>query len=392
MRILYVTANSFLRSTSTILNLVIRDLRPRGLQPVLLFQEEGPWQRELAAEGIPCYFDPLRIPDKYRPLRSASDIGRLVRLVRRERIELIHCNEHDHYPLVRQVARWAGVPVVTLVHWDLHPGFGLWAFRPPYQPACLEFVSRAVLEVSRPALPPELPPASTRVLMNGLDMSQFLARGDGGATLRAAWHAGPDTVVLGTASALRPRKRLEDFIRLIARLRGRGLKVRGILAGGGRFADPAYVADLVEIIRAERLQDDCLMVGNLDPLTPFLQAIDLFVSTSRWETFGMSLCEAMVCGKPVLAYDAGSVVEVVPDPAWVVPQGNLDALTTLAAELATDPVLRAERGRQAEQHVRAHFDGPVVAARQAAIYEEVLGRPLGDRTTARPGREGGVPA
>src|SRR5207247_4885658 len=118
---------------------------------------------------------------------------------------------------------------------------------------------------------------------------------------RTAWGAGRDTVVVGTASAIRPRKQLEDFIRLIGRLRARGLNVRGVVAGGGRFADPDYARMLEGLIRQERLEDHCLMVGNLDPITPFMKAIDLFISTSRWETFGMSVCEAMLCGKPSLA-------------------------------------------------------------------------------------------
>src|SRR5262249_51412891 len=108
MRILYVTANSFLRSTTSSLNAILEQLRPRGLQPVMLFRERGPWQEHLAGEGIACYFNPLLMPDRWQPLRSLGHLYRLVRLVRRERIDLIHCNEHEHYPLLRHVGRWTG--------------------------------------------------------------------------------------------------------------------------------------------------------------------------------------------------------------------------------------------------------------------------------------------
>src|SRR5205823_2735243 len=93
-RVLYVTANSFLRSTTSSLNAILRQLRPRGVEPVMLFREPGPWQQALAADGVPCYFDPLLVPGKDRPLGSLRDLWRLTRLVRRERIDLIHCNEH----------------------------------------------------------------------------------------------------------------------------------------------------------------------------------------------------------------------------------------------------------------------------------------------------------
>lgn len=380
MRVLYVTNNAHLRSTSTLVDVALRRLAPRGLEPVMVFRDPGPWQEDLAARGVPCHFHPLAIPDKTRPLRSLRSVWRLVRLVRRERIDLIHCNEHDHYPLLRHVARWSGRPMATVVHWNVERAFGEWAFRPPYVPDALLFVSRAVLDVSRPALA-AIPDDRLKVIMNGLEMDEYLARGGDGAALRAAWGAGPDTVVLGTASAIRPRKTLEDFVRLVRRLLDRGLRVRGVIAGGGRFAEPDYLATLHGLVRELRLQDECLLVGNLDPITPFMKAIDVFVSTSKWETFGLSVCEAMVCGKPAVAYDAGSLAEVIPDPWCVVPHGDLDGLTDRAARLVADPEFRRDLGGRAERFVREHFDAPVLAARQQAIYEEILGRPLAPRAT-----------
>src|SRR5262245_17528494 len=132
MRVLYTTSNSNLGSTTSSINAIIQELIPRGLSPVVLFQEPGPWQQEIAARGIPCYFHPLRSPGWERPLGSIRDLWRLTRLVRREKIDLIHCNEHNHYPLVRRVARSAGVPIVVSLHWNLEPSFSHWAFRPPF--------------------------------------------------------------------------------------------------------------------------------------------------------------------------------------------------------------------------------------------------------------------
>jgi glycosyltransferase involved in cell wall biosynthesis len=271
--------------------------------------------------------------------------------------------------------------MTTLVHWDIGRDYGLWAFRPPHVPDCLEFVSKAVLGTSLPALT-RVPKDRLKVLMNGLAMDEYLARGGNGTDLRTAWGVDDDTVVVGTASAIRPRKTLEDFIHLIRRLLDRGLKVRGVIAGGGRFADTDYLAELHELVRQQRLEKDCLMIGNLDPITPFMKAIDLFVSTSKWETFGMSVCEAMVCGKPAIAYDAGSLAEVVPESWCIVPFGALDALEERAIRLVTDATFRRELGRQGEHFVRQHFDGPVLAARQQAIYEAILKRPLQPRTKA----------
>jgi glycosyltransferase involved in cell wall biosynthesis len=376
MRILYVTANSFLRSTTSSLNAILEQLRPRGLHPIMLFKEPGPWQEQLAADGVPCYFNPLLMPDKWHPVRSLADIYGLVRLVRRERIDLIHCNEHDHYPLLRRVGRWTGRPVIATLHWNLEPGVGYWPFGAPYHPAALQFLSRAQLETSRPGFPPDLPPERIKLLMSGLAIDDFLSRGDDGRALRTGWGVGPNTVVLGTASAIKPRKHLEDFIRLIGRLRDRGLDVLGVIAGGGRFTDPAYLEQLQALLAELRLQRQCRFVGNLDPVTPFVKALDVSVNTAEMEILSMSLCEAQACGKPTIAYGVGGNPEALPDPWCVAPFGDLDALEEKAARLVTDEAFRRQMGETAERFVRENFDAPVLAARQAGIYEEILGRPL----------------
>jgi glycosyltransferase involved in cell wall biosynthesis len=284
---------------------------------------------------------------------------------------LIHCNVHDHYPLLRHVARWSGRPIVVTARFRIGPEFGLWAFRPPYLPDVIQFTSRTQLEECQEALPPSLDESRIKLIMNGLDVDDFLSRSSG-EDLRVGWPVGEQTIVIGTASTIRPRKRIEDFILLVGRLRLRGLDVVGMIAGGGIFGDQAYWDRLQALILGEGLGPHCLMLGNLDPVAPFMRSIDLFVTTSSYESFGMSVCEAQACGKPAIGYDAGSVRELLPDRWGLVPLGDLDALVEKATTLATDPGLRRRLGEAGRDFVRAHFDAPVLAARQAEIYEEVL--------------------
>jgi glycosyltransferase involved in cell wall biosynthesis len=124
------------------------------------------------------------------------------------------------------------------------------------------------------------------------------------------------------------------------------------------------------------LHDRCRMLGNLDPVTPFFKAIDVSINTAEMEILSMSLCEAQACGKPTLAYAVGGNAEALPDPWCTARFGDLDALEAKAARLVTDTAFRRDLGTRAERFVREHFDAPVLAARQATIYEQVLGRPL----------------
>jgi glycosyltransferase involved in cell wall biosynthesis len=362
-----------LGGTSSNINATLKVLRPRGLNPIMLFREPGPWQRELEADGIPCYFDSLRVPDKHRPVRSFLDVWKLIRLVRRERVDLIHVNEHQDYPLFRLVARWTGIPTVVTLHWNLEPGFGRWAFRAPYRPACLQFLSQAQLDVSRGAWAPDLAPEQIKLLLGGMCMDDFLARDDRDHEFRSQWGVDAGTVVVGIACAMKPRKRLEDFVRLIGMLRQRGLNVLGVVAGGGPFTDPAYEERIVSLIRQHRLEQHCRLLGFVHPLTPFFRAIDICVHTSEMEILSMSLCEAMACRKPTVAYDVGGNREEMPDAWCVAPPGDFPALVEKVARLVNDEPFRLQLGAAAERHVRTYFDASPLAARQAAIYDELLG-------------------
>jgi len=373
MNVLYVTANSHLRSTTSSLNAIIRELRPHGVVPVMWFRETGPWQAALSAEGWRCIVAPFEIPDKRSPIRALRQTWDVVRIIRRERIALIHCNEHEHYPMLRLAARLTGVPMVVSLHWNLEGGYGRWAFGKPYTPAALQFLSQAQLDVSRPALPADLPPDRVKLLMSGLYIDAFLALGGGAEKLRAAWGADNDTVVLGVAAAIKPRKHLEDFIRLVARLRRDGRPVLGVIAGGGAFADADYQQFLEQTILEEGVGSHCKMIGNMDPVTPFFQAIDIAVNPSEMEILSMSMCEAMACGRPMIAYAVGGNPETVHDRWCVVPFGDLDALTDRARRLVDDPVFRRVQGQAALKHVRAQFDAPALAGREAKIYCQALG-------------------
>ncbi len=392
MRVLYVTQNSSLRSTTCYLNAIFRQLIPQGLEPVMLFREPGPWQRQLADQGIPCYFHSLRPLKKSAPLRSLWSLWRLTGIVKREQINLIHCNEHELFPLMRYVGAWCRCPIVTGVRFRLGSGFANWAFRAPWTPACLQFTSRDQLDASLGMLPSNITLDRVKLVMNGLDIQEFLASNVGANELRRSWDADSSKVVIGTASVIRRRKRIEDFIRLIAELRAKGLEVVGVVARGGRFADEGYPEELEELIRELNLTPHCRMLGNLDPIAPFMQAIDIFVSTSSMETFGMSVCEAMVCEKPVVAYDVGSLREVARDPWCLVPFPDHQVLCEKVARLVEDEESRRRMGEAGAAHVHANFDAPVLAARQASIYEQVLGRDLfsGPQGTAKHGTESEV--
>jgi len=111
-----------------------------------------------------------------------------------------------------------------------------------------------------------------------------------------------------------------------------------------------------------------------DQLPAALNAGDLLVLPSVAEAFGLALVEAMACGLPVIACNAHGPAEIVRDgeSGWLVPPDDEQALAAALADAATHAGERRRRGEQAATDAREHFGWQTIAARIAALYEQVV--------------------
>ena len=84
---------------------------------------------------------------------------------------------------------------------------------------------------------------------------------------------------------------------------------------GARVAFPGFVADA--------------------DLPALYSGATCFVTASRYEGFGLPALEAISCGTPVVAFDAGAVPEVAGPGALLAPDGDLTALFRAVTRSAT---------------------------------------------------------
>ena len=90
----------------------------------------------------------------------------------------------------------------------------------------------------------------------------------------------------------------------------------------------------------------------------------------------MSVAEAMACGRPVVAADAGGTAElVVPGvTGFVVPIGDVLATAERASALFADADLRGRMGRAARDRAVAEFGISRMVREYEALYERVARR------------------
>ena len=103
-----------------------------------------------------------------------------------------------------------------------------------------------------------------------------------------------------------------------------------------------------------------------------LQGSDIFLNTSFQEGFGISVCEAMACQLPIVAFDVPGVRDLVtPRCGFLVPLGDIDRMIARVKVLIENDSLRKKMGRRARERVLEFFTWQRAAERIFEIYSNV---------------------
>lgn len=371
LNVLYLTNSPYLGGTGRILQSWITLGRERGVRGHLVARSSSDLLSWARAEGIDAFVDEMPWPDRLRPHLAIWHAWRVWRWARRRDIDIIHCNEHNVYPFALVLRRWLRKPIVCHVRYTLDRGFAEWAFSGGRAPAALLWTSETQRRDSANAVEGVVPEYVQHTVRLGIDLDHFGRRTDVREATRCAWRVSADDVLIVTASPLRPRKRVEDFVRLIVDVSARHPHVAGVIAGGTVPGEEEYERAIQRAIAESRLGHRLQWIGYLEPVEPLYQAGDIVVSTSEYETFGNSVCEAMACRRPVAAYSGGSVQEVVGDAGLIVPTPDYESLLESVERLVVDPELRHDLGERARQRVADTFSPSASFDQMLRVYRAI---------------------
>jgi glycosyltransferase involved in cell wall biosynthesis len=154
------------------------------------------------------------------------------------------------------------------------------------------------------------------------------------------------------------------FLRAAARvLRDRPeLAVRFFVVGGPIYATPGSQysrKELQTLVNQMGIADSVGFIDYQADVRPIFRSLDVVVHASTEpEPFGLTIIEAMACGRPVVVSQAGGAAEIIRsehDGLGVEPGGER-SLCEAMCRLLGDDVLRANLGAKARQTVCDRFD------------------------------------
>lgn len=121
--------------------------------------------------------------------------------------------------------------------------------------------------------------------------------------------------------------------------------------------------------------------GFVEDVASAMRSLDIVVHASTSpEPFGMVIIEAMACGKPVIASQAGGASELFVDGENALghPPGDAEFLSRQICRLASDAQLRRRLGEAGRATVERLFHGKRLAQELVAAYRSVSGSARAD--------------
>jgi len=310
-----------------------------------------------------------------------SFVGRLRSAVATFGPDLVHSNGIKTHLLGRYAVR-ARVPVVWHLHdfYGLRPAAGWLLRRARSRVRAAVAISNAVAADARAVLPG----VRVEVVPNAVDLARFSPGEGDGQELdrRAGLAAAPaGTVRVGLVATYARWKGHLAVLDAAAKLARESpdLPVRWYVVGGPIYQTAAQFteAELRAAAESRGLAGRVGFVGFVPDTLPVYQALDVVLHAStRPEPFGLTVAEAMACGRAVVVSAAGGAAELFTDghDALGITPGNAEQLAAAVRRLVENPDLRVKLGEAARRTAEARFDANRYGAELCQVYRSVVRR------------------
>lgn len=198
----------------------------------------------------------------------------------------------------------------------------------------------------------------------GIDLDAFSSPERSRAEVRADLGLPADVPLVLYVARLVAEKRPELFLEVAKLVRDRRPDAVFVLGGGG-----GGLERLRERVRSSGMDGWVMLPGFVDDLPSLYHSADLFLSTSRYEGFGLAIAEAMASGLPVVSTRVGGVEDVIGDAGVLAGSSQPDDLAQAVADLLEDPDHRRQLGARAQARALEVLDVRATALAFAKLYQ-----------------------
>lgn len=179
--------------------------------------------------------------------------------------------------------------------------------------------------------------------------------------------------VIGSVCQLKPRKGVDELIKMVAKIReNKQKKVHLVIVGGDPSPKNEYLNYLNKLIAENELQNQIHLVGWQDQndIPQWLNILDLFVLYTQGEGIPVSIRESMAMNIPVISTNVGGISDIIEDGynGRLVELNDSELFTSAIVDLINDSEKLECLGNNARKTVEERFS----LDKQIHEYEKIF--------------------
>ena len=350
---------------------VILGLDPQRYQTICVYlarnSEKPNFLQEKGCKAFYIY------PKKFLRMFNLPVIWKLSRLLKNQKVDILHCHRHKS-TVYGAIAGWfAGMPaVISHVH-------GLGRTRNLNRKLINFFVLKRVSKIITVGeavrenvlqTNPFIRPDKVVSLGNSIDYKRFAEVAVTKAQAKQSLALSTDSIVFGMVGRMAPTKGQVHLISAFVRVKESIPLAQLILVGDGGLR-----AELQKQAAKTSCADSIHFLGHRTNIPELLRAMDVFVLPSIAEGLPRCLLEAMAAGVPCVAASVGGIPEILAngEVGYLVPSKDECALADAMIELTKKTDEEAKQlVEKARQRVKSHYTHEVVIKGLEKLYETCM--------------------
>jgi glycosyltransferase involved in cell wall biosynthesis len=179
----------------------------------------------------------------------------------------------------------------------------------------------------------------------------------------------PEDFVFGTISRLVPQKDLQTLINAFSKI-SKEIMCKLVMVGDGVQRN-----ELEKLVKSLNLESKVHFLGKRRDIPEFLNGIDAFTLTSKYEGLGLVLLEALASEVPIIAARNSAIKEIVNDDvALMFETSSVIQLETAMRELINNPAETKQRVSSGKIRVQQKFGVDSMLMGTDKVYSQVLGK------------------
>ena len=370
--VLYINTPSHVGGAEISLLLLMNNLDKEKYTPYLVTQFKNKLFTQADLDGIPVFSHHFPWLSRRRPWIYGSSIYNLCRIVRKNRINIIHTNCDHSLQFTAKVSKITRIPFVSHIR-DLTRSW--------FSPASIKTLKRASLIIANSnfvrdyCIQQGLDAKKVVAIANPIDIEKFSnLTDDVGIKLRREFQIPEDAVTIGIVGHIQPIKGHAEFFEASMRLAEKYNNIFFVIIGEVLGSEnEMFLSKYLSRIEQSCDSDRFKFVGHRDDIQNVMKSIDILAIPSHTEAFGRVAVEGMASGCAIVASNVGGLPEIITHEknGLLIPPYSVEALYVELERFIVNSCLR-KKLIESKEILLEKYSVDNHASKIQLCYDEVL--------------------